>query len=130
LALGVERAFGFSMATMSQEQGGETSTASITGFSLGASRGSYASSLYSTPRAAVDYILPMGLSFGGALGVATYTVDADTDEDNTDTTNTAILFAPRVGYMVGFNERFGVWPRAGFTYLSQSTDVGDFDIST
>ena len=135
LALGVERAFGFSTATVSQELGGVTNTVSLTGFSLGASRGTFSSSSYSTPRAAVDYILPIGLSFGAALGLATYSFDTDTGVGDTGvgTTNnsaTALILAPRVGYMVGFNQRFGVWPRAGFTHLSQSIEGENFDTSS
>lgn len=130
LTLGIERAFGFSSATITQEQNGMTATTSFTGFSVGASRGTFSSGSYSTPRAAVDYILPMGLSFGAALGLATYSFDSEAGVVSTDNSVTALILAPRVGYMIGLGEQFGVWPRAGFTYLSQSLEGGDFETSS
>ncbi len=132
LVLGVERIFGFTAATLSEEEGGDTSDVSATGFSLGASRGSLSTASYSNPRVAVDFILPMGLSFGGAFGVATQSIEQETGVLGTQVewNSTALIFAPRVGYMLGFNEHFGVWPRAGFTYLSYSTELGDSESSS
>ncbi len=132
LVLGVERIFGFTAATSSQELGGLTSESSATGFSLGASRSSLAGTSYSNPRVGLDYILPMGLSFGAAFGVASSSIEleADTDAADDEITSTALTFAPRVGYMFGLNEHFGVWPRGGFTYISQSAEYGVVDTST
>lgn len=136
LTLGVERVFGFTAATATEEEGDVTETFSVLGVSLGSAGGTTIGAGYSFPRVAGDYILPMGLSFGTAFGVATYALEDETDggllSATTESSATRLLFAPRVGYQFGFNENFGIWPRAGFTYVSQSssTTIGDNDIDS
>jgi hypothetical protein len=134
LTLGVERVFGFSIVTATDEGDDATTTNSTAGFSLGNTAGA-APALYTIPRVHVDYILPMGLSFGGALGFRTLSttneVEAGPLTVSTDNGATAFLFAPRVGYLIGFNEHFGLWPRLGFSYVnvSYNNDNNNNDIS-
>jgi hypothetical protein len=37
-------------------------------------------------------------------------------------TVTTFVFAPRAGFALMFNEMIGIWPRAGFTYYSVSSE--------
>lgn len=129
LTLGVERVFGF-VATSAKDEGDNvTTTDSSAGFSLGNSNLAGTAALYTIPRVHVDYILPMGVSFGGALGFRTVSETAEADGGavnvSTDSSGTAFLFAPRVGYMLGFNEQFGLWPRLGFTFVNVSLNDED-----
>lgn len=123
LTLGVERVFGFTTTTVTDEGDVTTNTTSLTGFSLGHT-GRTITSVYSVPRVNVDYILPMGLSFGGAFGLSTIGYTSENKTGQVTVTNeatlTGFLFAPRVGYMIGLNEQFAVWPRGGFSYIYAS----------
>lgn len=128
LTLGVERVFGLTSVTATDENDAVTNTSSETGFSLG--NAGTARALYTIPRVHVDYVLPMGLSFGGALGfrVASYSYETDPAVGPTlsnDGSGSAFLFAPRVGYLLGFNDQFGIWPRLGFSYVNVSSDGDD-----
>lgn len=136
LTLGVERVFGLTATTTTEEEGEVTETLSVLGVSLGSAGGTTTGAGYSFPRVAGDYTLPMGLSFGTAFGVANYALEDEADggllSATTESSVTRFLFAPRVGYQFGFNENFGLWPRAGFTYVYQSLSatVGDNDIDS
>lgn len=84
-----------------------------------------------TPRLAFDYFVINGLSVGGSIAYYTYE-----DDDPTQTTNgtevdqneesgNGFLFAPRVGYLYMFSPMIGIWPRAGITYASGTTETND-----
>jgi len=80
---------------------------------------------YTVPRFAVDYFVIESLSVGGSL---TY-VHSDRDDDNNNNGDDdwgAFLFAPRVGYAIGFADMAGFWPRGGFTYVNHD-DGSDWD---
>lgn len=128
LAVGVERVFGFAAVSATDEGDNVTTTSSSTGFSLGNTSGT-AQALYTIPRVHVDYILPMGLSFGGAFGFRTLGSTTETDGGpiniSTDSSSSAFLFAPRVGYMLGLNDQFGLWPRLGFSFVNVSFNDED-----
>lgn len=128
LAVGVERVFGFAAVSATDEGDNITTTSSSTGFSLGNTSGA-AQALYTIPRVHVDYILPMGLSFGGALGFRTLGSTTEADGGNvsvsTDSSASAFLFAPRVGYMLGLSEQFALWPRLGFSFVNVSLSDED-----
>lgn len=128
LTLGVERVFGFTAVTATDEGDAATTSQSSIGFGLGNTSGA-APALFTIPRVNVDYVLPMGLSFGGALGFRTLGITNEVDGGplsvTTESSATAFLFAPRVGYLVGLNEQFGIWPRLGFSYVAVSTDDDD-----
>lgn len=132
VALSVERVFGYTRATMTEEQGDSKSTATLSGLSLGSSR-SLGTPAYSMPRLGLDYVLPMGVSFGAAFGVASMTLKSKTESpllnSDVELTATDLLLAPRVGYMLAFDQQFGVWPRIGFSYASRFAKSGGGDSS-
>lgn len=135
LTLGVERVFGFVAASSTTETDNLTVRDSVSGISLGSAALSSSSiqPFYTIPRVGLDYLLDSGLSFGGAFGIGS--MGAETERETgavTVTTRadaTTFLFAPRVGYLIGLNEQFGIWPRGGFTYVTNSFEVGDDDAS-
>lgn len=129
LTLGVERVFGFTTTTATDEGAAVTNTTSTTGFALGNTRAEQA--FFSVPRVNADYVLPMGLSFGGAFGLTSVGVRNEADPGpitvTTEQSLTGFLFTPRVGYVIGLNDQFGVWPRAGFSYVYASVNDEDED---
>lgn len=105
VSLAVERLFGFRRTSV--ESYGDTYTS--TTFSIGSNVADHGT--YSSPRLALDYLAPSGITFGGALGFQTR-IDADGE---------AWLLAPRVGYFARASAGFGIWPRAGVTLVA----IGD-----
>jgi hypothetical protein len=71
-----------------------------------------------------DYFLFEHLSIGAILQVATTTGSYDQTIFGTTTTGhpipaqTDLTFVPRVGWMLNFGERWGLWPRLGVGYAS------------
>jgi hypothetical protein len=74
---------------------------------------------YTIPRAAIDYFVIDHLSLGGTLAFASTNVH-DSGRDLT-----GLLFGPRVGYALMFNDWAGMWPRGGFSYYSLDDDNGN-----
>ena len=81
------------------------------------------------PRLALDYFVIDGLSLGGSFMFLRNHVELDGEQrvsgggmtqttslDGGDTTQQTLIFHPRIGYAIAFNEYIGVWPRAGFSY--------------
>jgi hypothetical protein len=81
------------------------------------------------PRLALDYFVVDGFSVGGSFIFARNAIEIDgeqrvsgggvsqsTDIDGGQVTLQTIVFHPRIGYALAFNEYVGVWPRAGFSY--------------
>jgi hypothetical protein len=94
------------------------------------------------PRLALDYFIVDGFSVGGSFIFARSAIEVDgerrdtngvltqtTDIDGGRLTLQAIVFHPRIGYALAFNEYIGVWPRAGFSYThikqTEETTVSD-----
>jgi hypothetical protein len=103
-ALAVERLFGISRSTSDLEPGGTTTTTSVS--LLSKVSGEVA---YSAPRLAFDYLAASGVTFGGALGYQSISVeDAHAD---------AWLLAGRVGYFARLSPGVGLWPRVGVTHV-------------
>ena len=134
-SFGVERVFGFYLTKRELDRspgpggGPDEISNDFTTFSL-----AYAGqppSPYAVPRVGVDYFVIDGLSIGGGIGFASYhqedEFDGVPDEDEID--STTFLISPRVGYAVMFSDVIGIWPRGGFTFYTQSNEVGpaDFD---
>lgn len=72
------------------------------------------------PRVAIDVFIIERLSLGGSLGL--YSNDINN--------GTGAVFSPRVGYSFAFNQNFGFWPKAGFTYYSlNNPDRHHFSLS-
>jgi hypothetical protein len=81
---------------------------------------------YDMPRIGIDGFIIDGLSLGGTLAIGHV---SQTDkrtvapvQQSNDSSATAVLFAPRVGYGFMFSERIGIWPRGGFSYFTVSGD--------
>lgn len=83
------------------------------------------------PRLAFDYFVINGLSVGGSIAYYTYEEDDPTQTTNGNSVDLdeesghGFLFAPRVGYLYMFSPVLGIWPRAGITYASGTTEVND-----
>ena len=129
LAVSAERLFGFSYNSSTTSLQGGDATTSVTAFSLLSSPvvvggGKDAWNGYSTPRIAGDYFIIDHLSLGGALGYAHWSLTTKAVVGNNESTvsGDTFTFAPRVGYTFAFNDMIGIWPRAGFTYRSYSSD--------
>jgi hypothetical protein len=103
-SLAVDRLFGFSRVTSDFEPGGTTTTSSVSLFSKVIGNVGY-----SSPRLALDYVASSNITFGGAFGYESVSVeDADTD---------AWLLLGRVGYFARVSSGFALWPRGGITHL-------------
>ena len=75
-----------------------------------------------------DFFVIDHLSIGGVIEVISTSSSVDTQANanaGTVTTNlpatTAITFLPRVGWMFGITDRFGIWPRIGLGYGSRGS---------
>jgi hypothetical protein len=93
------------------------------------------------PRLALDYFVVDGFSIGGSFIFARNAIEIDGEQRvsaggvsqsadiNGRVTLQAIVFHPRIGYAVAFNEYIGIWPRAGFSYThlerAEETTVPD-----
>lgn len=111
-AIGVERLFGVRHTT-SESQRSQTSLSVGSQYLPGNG--------YSTPRVAFDYLLDLGLSFGGAFAYGTFEVDRAYD----DYSDPSWLVAPRVGFFWLPLANLGVWPRLGLTLLRPSSEPID-----
>jgi hypothetical protein len=116
VAISAERLFGYvhsketvSMAGMENSQSVDTLT--LLTNPLGAITG------YAWPRIGIDAFVTQGLSVGGALGF--FYLDPEGAGSFT-----GFLFAPRIGYAAPLSPRLSIWPRAGVTYWSVSTETG------
>ena len=130
LIVSAERLFGFSVAQDKTEQTvGNTTvtqTDSQTGYGLLWNPGAI-SNPYLVPRVGIDYTVIDGLTVGGSLGF--YTQSSSTkSESGGQTTDrdgpslTALMFAPRVGYILQFGDSMGLWLRGGVTYYNVSSE--------
>lgn len=129
LIVSAERMFGVAFTSEKSEQtvGGVTTTQtnSDTGFGLLWNPGT--STPYNVPRVGVDYTVIDGLTVGGSLGF--YTQSSKTKQEQGGASQeqdgpslTALLFAPRVGYMLQFGDTMGLWLRGGVTYYNISSE--------
>src|SRR5690606_22020134 len=66
-------------------------------------------SILTSPRVGFDYFVARSFSIGGV--VAVYSGDIE---------DSGFLLAPRVGYALPFNNRWGFWPRGGLTFSSEN----------
>jgi hypothetical protein len=119
-----ERLFGFTStsATLENPGPGDDIEFDGTNFSLGWHGSWGTASPYEIPRFAFDYLVTDGLSVGGSLGFASIHQDVDGGFIGANGDGSSFLLAPRVGYVHMFSDVFGIWPRGGFTYHSQSID--------
>jgi hypothetical protein len=118
-SVAVERVFGITHVKVSSDAGGGSRSSSATSISLFSSFSGIRG--YSTPRVALDYLDPSGLSLGGALGYEH--IGGDLDQD-------VWVIAPRIGYFGRPSSDVGVWPRAGITHLSVSPNDNETATAT
>ena len=114
VVLGVERAFGFYTGESSYDPDDDLADdfdIDRQGFSLGWSHTGHPFP-HLAPRFGFDIFVIDDLSVGGSLGFVSQDND---DDDGDDDGRGGFIFAPRVGYFIDFSEKFGFWPRGGFT---------------
>jgi hypothetical protein len=129
IAISAERLFGFTYDSARVTQNGRDTTNSITHFSLLSSPvsvglGNVVWAGYGSPRVAGDYFVIDRLSLGAALGYAHWSLTRQPPAPVAESTTTgdSFTFAPRVGYLLTFNDKVGFWPRAGITYRTFSAE--------
>lgn len=101
--------------TVSTPVGDQETKTSTTTFAVFGNQGS---GLTTAPRLALDYFVIDGLSLGGSF---TYwhragTLTAPNGGETDISPESVLLFNPRVGFSLIFDDTFALWPRAGITY--------------
>lgn len=123
IAISAERLFGITHDSATVTRNGVDATSRVTAVSLlsSPSGGNLVWGSYSTPRVAADYFVINHLSVGAALGYSHWSRSTTLPPNpSTTVSGDAFTFAPRAGYALSFNDKIGIWPRAGFTYQSFS----------
>ena len=133
LAVGAERMFGYTRTTLTTQQEQPPSdvetTTTLNRFTL-LGRPSFVTqfqSPYSTPRIGIDFFPIDGLSFGGSITYVSESGETERESPAGSQTQDAdpssgFLISPRVGYGIMFSDLFGIWPRAGITYFTTSSE--------
>ena len=82
------------------------------------------------PRFALDYVVARGFTVGGSFVLSTRTLSiSDGGGQQPPTPHTAnsdghtLFFGGRVGYAYPFDSTFAIWPRAGLSYASSTSEV-------
>jgi hypothetical protein len=135
-ALSGERIFGVgrASATLEPDGGGEvTSSSTEVSFLLSGGR----QSPFTAPRIGFDGFVTAGVSIGGFFGVVSHSSEVETEMPTfmggtvrsiyDGPSETAIVFGSRGGYAYMFNDTVGIWPRLGFSYFTDTTELGDGD---
>lgn len=124
-SVGIERVFGFSTVTIKTKVNNLPQTSNTSSqVSLFTHTLSQQAPAYPGARVALDYLFPSGLSLGGAIGYQSRDPNDELDDD----TVKSWLLQPRIGYFASVTGSFGVWPRAGLSYVS--VDTGGDDVSS
>ena len=133
VAIGAERMFGYVHTTLKaqseQPPSDQETTTTVNRFSL-LGRPSYSTqfqSPYSTPRIGIDFFPIDGLSVGGSITYVSESGETETEGPAGNQSQdldpaSGFLISPRVGYGLMFNDVFGIWPRAGITYFTASSE--------
>ncbi|MCB9587993.1 MAG: outer membrane beta-barrel protein [Polyangiaceae bacterium] len=126
VALGVERLFGINHWS-STAKPSEKPEVTLSGTSIGlvVNGGTTATfdeatfpMPYSIPRLALDYMVADGVSIGGSIGYTRRTGEVEAGGQTSDVpTVTALVLAPRVGYVFPLTDGVDFWLRAGVTYF-------------
>ena len=124
IVIGVDRVMGLSIDSLKGETDVAGKTVDVkeksTTFALFGNGGGSTSALL--PRLALDYFVVEGVSIGGSFVFISTSTSTEVDGTSTDgPTTTSILFHPRVGYAMAFDETFSFWPRLGVTYANTKT---------
>ena len=123
LILGAEHLFGLAVTTSTVKS--KDADPPITTESTQSQFGlfvSNATSALSVPRLALDYNVALNVTIGGAFGYASTSSETTTElggvkASGDGPTSTAVLFAPRVGYLT-MSGTVGFWGKVGFSYFS------------
>jgi hypothetical protein len=122
-----ERMFGVGFSSTKSEvpEGNQTRTTtdSTTGVGLLAPA---STNPYNTPLLGLHYSVIPALTVGASLGLTRVstktTVETNGKKEETEgDPTTGIIFAPRVGYILGFSNSFYLWARGGITYFQASS---------
>lgn len=128
ISISVDRAFGFTHTSYSVDPEGPIGDSTQTTNNFGFLGQGNVPSPFAAPRASFDYFVIDGLNIGGSLAYWSLTGEFETPGGvQTDLADqSAVLFAPRVGYAIMFSDVVGFWPRGGFSFYSLSTEQGFF----
>jgi hypothetical protein len=79
---------------------------------------------YTLPRLGLDYVVTSHLTVGGDLVLYTTlgTSNSPAAGNGSGPTTFAFGFAPRVGYVIAFNDVFAFWPRGGVSWYTTSSN--------
>jgi hypothetical protein len=127
VVLGVDRVFGLTHTWINSEETIGPVDFDVTERSTNISVAwNVTDSPYSNTRVAADFFLFKGLSIGGSFGLVSSSNEiefgGEARPDDVDFNVTSFLIAPRIGYAFMFTEGFGLWPRAGVTYVNVDDD--------
>ena len=127
LGISAERLFGFYHESDTQTDANVEHTTKYDSFSLLSSP--VAHQVYGAPRVAGDYFVIDHLSIGGAIGYSHLSTGVEQGNTTVSSGTDSFLFAPRVGWAYMFNDIVGIWPRAGFTYVTFPDPNGGHDFA-
>jgi hypothetical protein len=115
-SLAFERVGGVSYARAAEKSDdGRNESGSLTTFGVGLAN----VNPYAFTRLGVDYLTPAGLTVGGGIGVARFSMSSTSSSGVTRDQGsvTAYLINPRVGYRIPLSPKFDLTPRIGVTFL-------------
>jgi hypothetical protein len=118
-----ERLFGFVRSSQTSSSGGIDTTTTVTSFSLVGNLLSF-TSLYSTPRLALDIFATDRFSLGGSFSFFTVSESSSATgagPNAVEPSFTGFTFMPRIGYALPLGRSVSLWPRLGFTYVHLSS---------
>jgi hypothetical protein len=125
--LSAERLFGFTYLSRSEDQpnagnGTGTPTIDTSGTTFGPLGPAATTALYSSPRLAFDAQVWRGFTAGAAISYFRISVKRTIDgagvfTNSSTSTLSAVVLAPRVGYLAPLTASVALWPRVGFTYF-------------
>lgn len=120
VSLALERVGGIGYARVSATD----DDASVSAFTIGV--GGPTVNPFAIPRLGLDFILPSGLTIGGALGFARLSASTTQGSKSEDIGSVFVYtFTPRVGYRIPLSDRVDITPRGGFTFLGASATLGN-----
>ena len=131
-ALGVDRIFGYVSYTSGYDSTDTTGAKishedTISNFSLlgrAANLGVDNVGIAQIPRISFDAVLGPGVTLGGSAMYDHYSLsNKNAGQEDPDKLTVGVwLVSPRIGFAKMFTPQIGIWPRAGITYVHQSTD--------
>lgn len=125
-SLAMERVGGIAYAKASSSEGNDDSSVSVTAIGIGG----VTPNPFAIPRIGGDFILPSGLTLGGAVGFSYISASSRSGPRSQDVGSvTLYTLTPRVGYRIPLSDRIDLTPRAGLTFAGGSVSPADTDAS-